>query len=200
MKQSINLYRIHNPGPRVWISLRNMLLLALILALVLAVHTGLQTREATLLNQSLADMRARERQLQEDLQRLRELIPPQTRADNLQADIDAMTARRERLERSIEVLQLHLPRAGVDLRAPLQALDRSNQSGLWLTGVTLDDQGRGLRLEGRALASRLVPAYLDRMTREPALAGLRFHQVRVQQAENESPGVQFVISTRPEGN
>ena len=54
----------------------------------------------------------------------------------------------------------------------LRALARQTLSGLWLTGFELE--GEEMSLSGRMLRSDLLPEYLQRLGREPAMQGREF--------------------------
>ncbi|MDQ2821256.1 MAG: hypothetical protein M3Y65_12820 [Pseudomonadota bacterium] len=73
-----------------------------------------------------------------------------------------------------------------------RALARQHQDGLWLTGVnvglTSGGSGSGgggvgsdLSLQGRALNATLVPAYIERLTREAVLQGKSFGNLQITQ-------------------
>jgi len=55
-------------------------------------------------------------------------------------------------------------------------------------------------MSGRALAARLLPAYLDGLSTEPLISGARFRQVQLQESDDELPGIRFSISTAPEND
>ena len=55
-----------------------------------------------------------------------------------------------------------------------KALARQGGGDVWLTGVQIEGAGAQLGLEGRALNAALVPEYIKRLTREPALRGKTF--------------------------
>jgi hypothetical protein len=79
--------------------------------------------------------------------------------------------------------------------AQLEALARQHLDGTWLTGFTIADGGRALALAGRALAPELVPALLQRLGREPALAGRAFSALAITRAEDEPELVAFNLAT-----
>lgn len=60
-----------------------------------------------------------------------------------------------------------------------RALGRQHQDGLWLTNVAI--AGAGMSLGGRALSATLVPAYITRLAREPALQGKTFAELHIDQ-------------------
>jgi hypothetical protein len=55
----------------------------------------------------------------------------------------------------------------------LSAFSRQSVDGLWLTGFSITGGG-DIELRGRALHPELVPSYIQRLNREPALAGRSF--------------------------
>lgn len=62
-----------------------------------------------------------------------------------------------------------------------RALARQHQDGLWLTGVNIGGGGADMSLQGRALTATLVPAYIERLTREPVLQGKSFGNLQITQ-------------------
>ncbi|MCG5495865.1 PilN domain-containing protein [Ectothiorhodospira variabilis] len=195
MRQHINLYRVQARQNRLWFSAQNMLVGAGILVALLAGYSLVEAQRLASLEQALNEARQDEEHALETLEQLREGRRAARGTEALREEIDTLTARRDQLTRGVRGLQRHIPETGMDLRAPLEALARADQPGLWLTRVTLNDQGRGLTLEGQALASRVIPAYLSTLAEEDTLSGLRFNQVRVYQPDDTLPGVRFVIST-----
>lgn len=76
---------------------------------------------------------------------------------------------------------------------PFRALARQHQDGLWLTAVGIG-LGADMSLQGRALQATLVPAYIARLTSEPALRGKAFGNLQIGQpaastASTASPAV-----------
>jgi hypothetical protein len=61
----------------------------------------------------------------------------------------------------------------------LEALARQAVPGLWLTGIDIGGQRNALVIKGRALESRLVPAYISGLNREPAFAGKPIGELQV---------------------
>ncbi|MFL6708344.1 MAG: PilN domain-containing protein [Massilia sp.] len=87
-----------------------------------------------------------------------------------------------------------------------KALARQSVDGLWLTGVTIENNAARIALEGRALDAALVPAYLGRLGRESVLQGKRFDSLRIGQQKavaetgNErAPFVEFSVAAAGEG-
>lgn len=58
--------------------------------------------------------------------------------------------------------------------AIMSAFARQRVSGLWLTGFSIDNQTDQLNIKGNTLQAELVPEYIARLGREPALQGKLF--------------------------
>jgi Tfp pilus assembly protein PilN len=56
----------------------------------------------------------------------------------------------------------------------LVALARQDLPQLWLTGIQIEGAGNDLVLRGRAFDAARVPQYLQRLSAEPVLKGMRF--------------------------
>lgn len=55
----------------------------------------------------------------------------------------------------------------------LQAFSRQALDGLWLTGFTVGGSGE-VAIQGRAISADLLPEYIQKMNKEPALQGRAF--------------------------
>ncbi|HEX8610493.1 MAG TPA: PilN domain-containing protein [Telluria sp.] len=63
-----------------------------------------------------------------------------------------------------------------------KALARQGTGDLWLTGVRIGGDGSHITLQGRAMDASLVPAYVTRLTREPAMQGKNFTSLQMNRA------------------
>ena len=61
----------------------------------------------------------------------------------------------------------------------LAALARQSTPGVWLTGVEIGAKDGGLVIRGRALESRMVPAYIRSLNREAPMAGRAVGELRM---------------------
>jgi hypothetical protein len=93
-----------------------------------------------------------------------------------------------------------------------KALARQNLDGLWLTGLSIAAAGGDIGVAGRAVDATLLPGYLGRLAREPALQGKTFGSLQINQAapvktigadgkESTAPApfVEFRLHSTPEG-
>jgi len=66
----------------------------------------------------------------------------------------------------------------------LRAFSRQSLNGLWLTGLVIGGGGQ-VEIRGRVVSPDLVPAYIQRLNREKALAGRSFARLEVAQPKAE---------------
>jgi pimeloyl-ACP methyl ester carboxylesterase len=62
----------------------------------------------------------------------------------------------------------------------LEALARQHVEGTWLTRIDISGGGTALRLDGRTLASALVPRYVQRLSEEEVMADIAFNYLELQ--------------------
>lgn len=85
------------------------------------------------------------------------------------------------------------------------ALARQAHPSLWITGVTLSDDGRHLDLEGRMTDAGVLPDYLRRLQREPLFQQRAFAQLRLAAVEPAAgavaalPYTEFTLRSLPGG-
>ncbi|WP_208296487.1 PilN domain-containing protein [Massilia sp. CCM 8734] len=69
-----------------------------------------------------------------------------------------------------------------------KALARQGGGDLWLTGVRIGGDGHHIGLQGRALDASLVPAFVTRLAREPAMQGKNFSSLQMSRARLQLDG------------
>jgi Tfp pilus assembly protein PilN len=68
----------------------------------------------------------------------------------------------------------------------LRAFSRQIVDGVWLTGFQINGAGAEMSIQGRALKPELVPAYINRLRREPVLQGKSFATLEIQAPKAET--------------
>lgn len=79
--------------------------------------------------------------------------------------------------------------------AHLEGLARQHLPPLWLTHIALRRGGSVVELRGSALRPEQVPQYLQRLSAEPAFAGVEFRQFNLSRTEQTPQQVDFVLLT-----
>ncbi|HEX5421809.1 MAG TPA: PilN domain-containing protein, partial [Gammaproteobacteria bacterium] len=113
----------------------------------------------------------------------------------IEAEIQALNAQLLTRQALAEVLRKHPLGARGGFSAYLAALARRHSDGLWLTQVAIDGATGAMQLAGHSVRAELVPEYLKRLGREPALAGESFDHLKIEQSEQKA-GVSFSVSSR----
>lgn len=67
----------------------------------------------------------------------------------------------------------------------LRALSRQTLSGLWITGFHVSGTGSDMAINGRTLQPELVPVFINRLKKEPVLAGKTFGMLEMNLPETE---------------
>ena len=63
----------------------------------------------------------------------------------------------------------------------LRAFARQSVRGLWLTGFSINGDGAQMSLQGAVTNPQLLPAYIQRMNREPVMRGKSFAALQMKQ-------------------
>ena len=77
----------------------------------------------------------------------------------------------------------------------LEGFARQHLEGTWLTRVRVQAGGRVIGLDGKALLPDLVPAYIDRLSSEPALKGTSFSNMELRAVSSGLNEIGFSVRT-----
>lgn len=195
MNQQINLYQPIFRKEKIVFSAQTIAWLALGLIVLLALW-------ALLVGQRIAGLEAElERQLQAEQRAVNQVTQIQSNMPSdepdaaLLARVERLRERRQGLRESLVALQQRMPATELDLRRRLDALARRVPEGVWLTGITMAEQGQALAVSGNALEARLIPAWLEELSASEEFSGMGFRQVHIGERAADQPGVEFTIST-----
>ena len=198
MKQQINLYQPIFRKQQIIFSAQTIAWLALGLLLLLVVWSLLISQRVGALERQLDNQRAAEQRVMAQITELGQDQPDESDRIALEQEIERLNQRRTDLRQSLAAMHQRQPVADSRLHERYDALARQRPAGLWLTELRLDEQHGDIAMRGRALAARLLPAYLDALSSEPLISGTGFRQVRLYESVDEIPGVIFSISTAAE--
>ena len=190
MTQQINLFdaRFRRQTPH--FSALTMALAALAVATLTLVIGQLYAYQNRSLEAALAQAEQRVAQLREQTTRLARDFGEQGRSTAL-ADELARLDEQLRLRRGLLDGIQGGAAASVEGFSPyLTALARQTMQGVWLTGVQIAGGSGDLVLKGRASDSELVPAYIQRLNREPLFQGRAVRELRL--AAKGEPGKRHV--------
>ena len=199
MSQQINLYNPLFLKQEKPFSVRTMLQwLAVVVVglLVLSVFAVMQTQSVERLGRQYAQQVSAQREQFVAIARR----APQTKSQALESEVARLEAEvraRRELIASLGSGELGNVAGFSDFMA---AFGRQTTPGLWLTGFTIAEAGNELQLRGRALRPELVPAYLRKLSEEPAMRGRSVTEMKLAAPKGEQQKyVEFTLSTGARG-
>lgn len=101
------------------------------------------------------------------------------------ADLESLLAYQNKVRDLIAQDQIRPHVVGYS--AQFISLARQHIDGLWLTEIIIAQSGQQLLIKGMALRPELVTAYLQRLSAEPSLQGLKFQLFQLEQPPEKEP-------------
>lgn len=109
-----------------------------------------------------------------------EAFKPRERSPELEAQIAQVQADISALKRVETVLTQGSLGNTAGYSEYFRAFARQNVNGLWLLGVSIVGAGVEVAVHGRAMQAAMVPAYIQRLTGEPVMAGKTFGDLQME--------------------
>jgi hypothetical protein len=109
-----------------------------------------------------------------------EAFKPRERSPELDAQIAQVQADINALKRVETVLTQGSLGNTAGYSEYFRAFARQNVNGLWLLGVSIVGAGVEVAVHGRAMQAAMVPAYIQRLTGEPVMAGKTFGDLQME--------------------
>lgn len=113
-------------------------------------------------------------QAQEQLKKISASFGPRQQDKSIVNEIAVVEAEVESLQRVLHYLETGELGNTKGFAEYMRAFARQAVNGVWLTGFTIQGAGVDIGLQGRALQADLVPAYINRLKREPVMQGKSF--------------------------
>ncbi|HJV62944.1 MAG TPA: hypothetical protein VJ743_18490 [Albitalea sp.] len=175
--QNINLYDASLRIQRDWLAAgpSAAIVAAVLLAMLLA--GGVARWRADRLAAPAREVDSALQQQQAAIQQLAHAVDALRPDPALLAQLGAARTTLEQRQAALQLLRSGALGEPQGHAAALEAIARQSITGLWLTGVVLDRHDMALR--GRAMNPSLIPAYVGRLNREPALQGRSFRALDV---------------------
>ncbi|HXW64391.1 MAG TPA: PilN domain-containing protein [Burkholderiaceae bacterium] len=191
MAQNVNLLEPTSTGPSPGrVGLRRAAIAAVLVSVATVTVAALQVR-------GLGNARAELARVQAETQRLqREQIDAATPDPALIAQI-------MQDQRDVEALELiaHQLTNGSFGRTQgfadeLRAFGRATASGIWLTGLKLDNPTNSMTLDGKAIDASRVPALIHALESEPHFSGTRFASIELHASETQANSAPRTVDFR----
>lgn len=186
MSQQINLFNpIFLKQKKYFSAVTMVQALGLILAgaIVLTVYVNFQL--ATLQNEA-ENTSKQLRTAQAQLAKVAAEYAPKQKSKALESEVKEAEANIVVLQRVFDVLKKGEFGNTDGYAEYFRALSRQIDDGVWLTGFYVHGAGNELGLKGRALQPDMVPAYINRLKREPVMQGKSFAALEMQTGEAAS--------------
>lgn len=110
-----------------------------------------------------------------------EQVPRKPNAE-LEARLRELTVQLEARQEIIDALKSGAVGTTGGFSEYMRVFSRQSLEGLWLTSFDIAAGGNELTMAGRALSADLVPAYLQRLNREPPMQGRQFASMVINQS------------------
>lgn len=117
--------------------------------------------------------------LRSQVQEYREKATPQTKSKLLEAEITRLEKELEERRKVRNLLEKQQIGTAPRFSRIMEALARQHVDGTWLTDVEISASGRALSLNGKTLASDLVPVYMQRLGEEGVMTGIAFNNMEM---------------------
>lgn len=178
MYQQINLYQpIFRKQRQIFSAVTMAQVLGVVTAALLGIY-GYGVAQVGALERAVVQLEGREQALATQLVRIDPAMGDNRRTE-LEAELKRLNATLLDQQRLIDVLQEHPLGDTAGFSAPLAALARQRTPELWLTELAINGGTGAIELAGRSLEPELVPAYMQRLGTEGALAGQRFDHFEI---------------------
>lgn len=183
MSQQINLYSpLFRKQKKLFTALTMVQALGIVSVALVALYGYARVQVTELAGQA----KDSDAQLQAGLERVKK-IPAVVPVDEKQ--LDARIVELETKAQATEQLAGATtgPRGRQGYAEALRALARQRLEGVWLTSITLAGESGDLSLVGKALRADLVPQYIDRLTKDPAMQGRQFSTLSIERPTPAKP-------------
>lgn len=194
MSQQINLYDpiLRQPRPVFSATASAQGLSVVFLALVLVqMYAGWQVSS---LSSNVDELRNARVLAEKRYQTLQAQSPRKTPDPGLEGRIAALTDEVTRATKLADALGAGGFGNAAGMSGYLIGFARQRIEGLWLTRIDIREGGEAIDLTGRSTTADQVPAYLQRLSAEPAFRGRSFGGLSVRKEET---GVSFRLGSSP---
>ena len=178
MTQNINLYDASLRTRRDWLTTETAATAIGVCTLAVALSAGWYRHDLAQVREPAAatsnELQTAQAELAELTQRTAETKPDA----RLQAELLLAQSTLTQRQAALDLLRGGGLGNEIGHAAALSAFARQSITGLWLTGLVLDNQQVALR--GRALNPDLIPTYVTRLNKESALQGRSFRALDIE--------------------
>ena len=181
MSQQINLFNPVFLKQKKYFSVRAMLQALALIALGSGMFFGYAKYQVSLLAQQSAETSKRYAAEQLRFASFSREFSPQKSGQALQDELKKFESEAAAQKEILDTLKTGVIGNTDGYSEYMRAFARQTLSGLWLTGFTIDADGSEMSLDGAALTPKLVPTYIQRLSKEKVMKGKNFSSLLMQQ-------------------
>ena len=197
MDQQVNLYQPILGVERRLFSARALGACLVTLSVCLGALTVFEASHTARIEKSVLQLEEREASNVKMAELATAVLRPTLSVAQLDAEAKHLTADIEARERVLEIMRRGALSVSTGFAARLEALANRHIDGIWLSNILLGSGASRLAMQGRTTDANLLPAFLESLTHEPAMNGVRFDTLSMRQAlTTEAPArVVFMIGS-----
>lgn len=124
-------------------------------------------------------------EVQQLLTRMRASAANNAKKQQLLTRIESLEQKQAMQEAVLDAAKHDESHQGESYASLLKAFAKQSMSGLWITALNIDQDAQHLSISGRTLNPDLVPAYINKLRKEPALKGKSFTDLTMQYHETK---------------
>lgn len=187
MSQQINLYEARLRPRNDLATGRNLGVTALVLLLLMAALALWAGQEATQTAETASVLQKQLAAEQEKLVVLTKSVSMRQVSPALAAELDSTKAMLASRQEVMTVLDSGKLGNAKGFSTVMSGFARQTQADLWLTGFLVSAGGEEIEIRGRLLDPAKLPAYVQKLSGEPAFQGRRFAALDMRGVEPEEP-------------
>ena len=196
MRQEVNLYQpIFRKQRKVFSAVAIFQVAGLVLAGLVTIYLWGQW-QGRMLEEEVVRMEERRDNSQQRLQQIQREMPARTPSPALEREQERLETRLQQRRRVAEFLAEGEMGVATGFSGHFAGLARQRQDGMWLNSLRLYGGGRQMDLTGVALAERLVPQYVQKLSEEEVFAGTEFRRVELRRSEDAPQQILFELRSR----
>lgn len=197
MEQQVNLYQPILGAEKRLFSARAFAICLGTLIGCLSALTAFEASRTARIEKSVVQLEEREASNIQMAERASEVSRPTLTVAQLDAEAKHLSAEIASRERALNNMRLGAVSISTGFAASLEALASRQIDGIWLRNILLGSGDSRLAMQGRTTDPNLLPAFLDSLTHERAMDGVRFDSLSMRKAlATEAPAqVVFMIGS-----
>lgn len=187
MAGQINLFDPALRKKRDWLTLANVGLATVALLLIVIGAGWLARGDLPGLRAQVTAEEARVKELRSQVQTLGQQVAERKPDARLEQELAAAQRLAQARGAVLQTLRQRLVADTPAFAEPLRALANLAMPGVWITGFVWDAASNDMEIRGRTTDPALLPEYIQRLNREPALRGRAFAALNIAEGKPEQP-------------